>query len=289
VARETASPPREEIIEGEAILAGIVLWDNGAPAEGAEWEVETGSYRREGLTDAEGRFRAEGLNPGGKYRLKVDMAGQRHKEYHQPQDGLRITFSRPATVSGKLLYAGSRVPVQRATVLILNGSRMNDTGANLDEDGAFSVTLVPEGKAVAIAIAGPEFATIVTEEFTPRAGSEIDLGVIEAQAGFEVTGTVLTSSGEPAPFVNVQASPVWRGELPPSGGLRGGWGDVWHGKRGTVADSAGQFTLQHLSAGIHHLSVEGPGYAPKTQEFDIQPGAPIQLTVSPAEGGGSGQ
>ncbi|HOD50615.1 MAG TPA: sigma-70 family RNA polymerase sigma factor [Candidatus Hydrogenedentes bacterium] len=279
VEAETSTPPRQETVEGDASLAGIVVWDNGAPAAGASWEVESGSIEREGVTDGNGRFRAEGLNPDGNYRLRVIVEGQRHKEYYHPQDGLRIVFNRPATVSGRLLYADSRLPVQRAAFLVLTEGDTREFGPGLDADGAFSFGFVPEAASAAMAIVGPDFAPIVTDNFTLNPGAGIDLGTVHVQAGLEVTGTVATPEGEPVPFVNIQASPVWS----PGKDLHGNWGDTWTRQRTAITDSSGRFTLQNMAEGTHRISLEGPGYVPATQELDIQPGMQLALTLNPAE------
>ena len=178
-------------------IAGTLLDDQGRPVADADVKAGRKGVPRwpigQASTDAEGRFRIEGLEPG---EHSLDAYGngihvRRVDGIAAPSDGVRLVANRLAKV-----HARVRVPEGSAPPGVISDGYRNEEGvvSGTKSWGDGAVTwLVP---------AGPLQLTIQAEGFAPweRAidampGEETDLGEVVLDVGADVEGRVVDSSG----------------------------------------------------------------------------------------------
>ena len=269
----------------DAALAGQVFWDNGTPAAGATWTVETSGLHIDGTTGEDGQFRAEGLNRTGQYRLKINCGQQRYKEYHIPREGLRITFKRPATISGRLLLPHEDLPSQPAQFALLWPNGPQALGSGPDETGTFYFAFVPQAETVSLLIQSPRFTNVVVNDIRVALGSSANLGALRMDPGFEVHGIVRDSSGQTVPYARITARPSWLKSIKVAaygGALTESQGPFVL-PRTALTDSQGRFVLQHIGAETYDITVQPrSGHEPHQETLPLQQNTPLKLTLEPS-------
>jgi len=238
--RATRADPMTASIRGTVTAA-----DTGAPVRGAEVRVaSTGSYRRLGTTDGDGRFDLSNL-PGGEYRLTVSRSGFTSLQYGQrrpleaaelislPPGGefaANLALTRGGAISGHIYdrfgdpIAGTRVQVLRSR-MSQGQRRIQSLGSfdRTDDTGAFRIYGLPPGDY--FVTASPEVTDPTNREppaFYPGTSTIAEAIPIslasggEAVADFQmpavrnarISGIVLNSSGAPVAAMVRLASEV---------------------------------------------------------------------------------
>lgn len=168
---------------------------NGAPVAGEPLFLE-GPQRTMGETDADGRFRFQGL-PSGSYKLWVGgRSGLRHEETVELQADRDVTIDIPAAdVAGRVVDAADGSPLADVAIQLLAADGDRASGqAQSDSRGAFVLRGVAEGtwrvRAQADGYAPAE--TTVRVDGADPAEIEISLRATEG-----VTLQVATATGLP--------------------------------------------------------------------------------------------
>jgi RNA polymerase sigma factor (sigma-70 family) len=232
----TVTVSRGATIEGRAMDAA------GAPVPGAELDLVAagGGWRRapEWVSDAEGRFRIDGIAPG-RYSVRVDerspgeLDGEVTADVSRGHAVVSLVLRPGLTVRGQVLDALGR-PASQANVLAWNfaladGARARSLRAVADLAGRFTLRRLRPGK-LDLAAEDPRFGAVgkrTPVELGPPAPAEV---VLRLGPGVLVQGTVLWSDGAPAASVLVR-------------GFTGGGGFTFATRRArTAAD--GSFTLE---------------------------------------------
>lgn len=145
----TADGRRDVVLQPEAVIEGrIVDADSGEPVEGAVAATAT-SGRPLGLaqSDDQGRFRIAGIAPG-QHTLSCYATGRRPVTHELVRAGVAETEQVECRVrsgrkiSGTVVSEGRLVPGLPVHV----SSAAGDIGTRTDEQGAFSIDALPDGK-----------------------------------------------------------------------------------------------------------------------------------------------
>lgn len=241
-------------LDRSATVSGRVLDDRGLPLSGvAVRKKETSGGMgfviggpgggSEASTDGDGEFTLFGLDRGA---LTLSF---NHPEYEPAErdidtsrdiEGLRVTLSRGATLSGTVLHEESGSPVAGASVSAVaagvdrfGGGRSVTTGP----DGAFTLDAVPPGRytlrAEATGLSGASIDNVVVSPGAALPQYELRMG-----GGVTLSGTITGVKETDMPQFTVRA-------VAAAGGF-GGFGGF-----GTTApvDAGGHFEIKGLTAG----------------------------------------
>ncbi|HET6201875.1 MAG TPA: carboxypeptidase regulatory-like domain-containing protein [Planctomycetota bacterium] len=160
----------------------------------------------------EGAFKWTGLPPG-TYTISARAAREGHAPARLENlvvkegvttPGLVIELQPEAAVRGRVLAAGTGVPVQGALVTtgkpgmfgMLQSMSGDRPEARTDEEGAFRIDALPPGE-VTLAATHPDFANGQSESFRLEQGAELRDVEIVLSAGGGVDGFVLGEDGRP--------------------------------------------------------------------------------------------
>lgn len=195
-----------------------------------------------------------------------------------------------ATISGRVLEAGTNQPVRRAIVTLSGGTLAIGRSSVTDDEGRFVITRVPDGDFTLTA-ARPGFlkaafgATRPGRPGTPLAvrggANRADL-TMSMTHGSALAGVIRDASGDPAPGMRVEAIRV----------LHLSTGDRAEKLGETRADDRGEFRIFNLPAGDYVLAatpariVGGMGDlgAPTEAEIDAKLNALRSRSSAPAPG-----
>jgi len=213
-------------------VEGVAANAHGAPRVG--WSVTASSTRSTGFpepktseTDAEGRFRIEGLVPGEYFVVVADEAGGADsfgpagpplRATVEVEAGriARVEFARPTgcRVVGRVTRGGT--PVSRAIVILnlvrpdehpgVTWSRAQDPWGWTGEDGAYAIEGVPPGEAL-VAVRGGENShpkavpTDVPDASEWRVDIDLPGGILEGRV-------VDAASGEPVSGALIEIQPA---------------------------------------------------------------------------------
>lgn len=278
----TQDPVQIELKAGHR-LAGRVVDTEGEPVAGASliWIERTegiagliGSQRPLGESDAEGRFRADGL-PAGSLDLEVKAEGYQTRwldGLRIPEDGdledVQVVLGRGSWLDVQVLNAeGEPLPdtfvfaqpqdldkaqSPRALMLRTFGHCQTDSRGrcrlSLPEPGAYTVKLSPAAATVNVT--------------APPGGTSVE---IRLPRGFEVSGRVIGKDGAGVPEVYVQSL----SETQESSAAN------------TGAD--GSFVFPGLPDGKYRLAVRQTGYGKASLDVEVmgQPVRGLELRLSP--------
>ncbi len=244
----------------------------GADRSRAARRVRWGGWfedRKPVLTDADGNFTVEGLDPG----TYVVYAARRGGgdgvvEHVAVGETVTVRIEAPGTISGTVTVRGGGVP-DRMTVSAYDRA----TGASVSEryaggDGAFTLAGVPPGTYRVRATAPDGVATV--EGVEVRAGRETSGVRLEIAGKGTVRGRIVAlDTGEPvAGFVAI-ATPAGAGFT---------FGPMQQRKGPHISGDDGVFELHNVAAGATTLYVwplepEARGFASATLRVDVRPGA----------------
>ena len=279
-AYESMSLPREPLTvalaRGAVLVGQVVRDDTGAPVAGAR--VEPGSIAGEideswvTRTDAEGRFRVEGLTPG-EYKPTASARGLFAQATSRVtlvagEVGAPVTLRvrSAATVRARLEMAGTHEPCADGSVKLtsrVQGEREAATGA----PGEVLFDAVPPG-VWEVRLSCEDH--VDDEKAPPLTVQSADVEVVFAlHEKLAIKGTVVTPAGELVPGAWVEVSRV-------GGGGRGDkdGGDEEDGSgAGAQSDDDGRFTVRDLPAGTYDLAGSSAIDAPKVRVV-VAEGAP---------------
>lgn len=228
-------------------------------------------------SDAEGRFRLDGLLPGQRLFLVVE-----HPDYVQealegvdvPSEDVQVVLRRGARLAGRVedadgqALAGasvlvSGVPRPTGTVGVLQDSDENDVETRTDDQGTFDVRGI---------IPGPLMVKAYLEGYQPAEPLRLEIALAEAprdavlvlQRGRTLQGTVESADGE---------------------SVEGAVLTLAHVR--SRSNAGGGFLLAGLPDGSHDLEVRHPQYNWYQQKVDVgESSAPLEIVL---RGGGSVQ
>jgi protocatechuate 3,4-dioxygenase beta subunit len=273
-------PTVEVLLTPESTLSGrVVLAGTGAPVPGArvtnagagDWSPDSVGVLSDGfLADDQGRFRLTRLPPG-RYKPVATSPGGHGQAREsvllglgQSVEGVLIELHPAASVTGRVLVAGSETPCPSGWVNLTDARRERYFAGGVDRDTRFAIEGVLPGRyKVQIQCAG-----FLAEEQYPEvvvaAGETPAEQRWTVRAGGRIHGTVRTSSGTLVANASVLAQRQAAQGTHPSGD--GGYAGT---------DTNGRFEMAGLRAGTFDVSVVAPGQPAMSE--------PVPVTVS--EGG----
>ncbi|MBI4603179.1 MAG: carboxypeptidase regulatory-like domain-containing protein [Planctomycetes bacterium] len=196
------------LLKGET-LVGRVMEASGAPVAGAEVSLYASGVR-DLQTDAEGRFRAEGVRPGGvsgsvrkRGFEKLDL------ETEVPCAELVLQLERSGRISGAVrVPEGAEIRELHVVAVPVGTEPQAGRDAWADGETGEFTALVAAGTHVVHAIA-PGFLPSRSREVSVKSGEAVEGVSIPLERGGEVHGVaVLEGSGEPVEDVSVQVTGV---------------------------------------------------------------------------------
>lgn len=255
------------VLVGDLALAGVVVWADDRPVEGARVFAKpmSGPTGRTVETGDDGLFRLERL-PEGVYGVGVLVPGLPLKLQMPLQAGredLRFVLPVPGGLCGRVVYAKSEKPVERFAVLL----RPEETEAGweryiqrpidrvlgstpfVDATGAFAFPRVAPG-TYTLEVSGSGFPSVEYEGVVVVGGQTTDDVVIELPEGNVICGRVRRANGAPVAEVRLYVF------------LSGAVGDVEavhlrealaHRQPDAASDAQGAFVLPPLTPGRYDV------------------------------------
>jgi protocatechuate 3,4-dioxygenase beta subunit len=265
-------------------------------------------------SDANGKFRLEGLRPG-HYAVFTFPMGQDNSSYSEPTPfdisdsdvtGVEIKLRRGATISGMAVLENNSDPavaavlqtVQLYAYVEAKGGAPSDARGQIGADGSFHLAGLAPGKA-RIEVQGfptpPKGLSLVRTELD---GLEQPEG-IEVTTGANITGVRLVfayGTGSIRGDVRIEG-----GALPDGTNLqllmRSAPGDGRHFTRSLEIDARKHFVAENIPPGNYELTLRAampdpkvpPLFEPVKQTINVSNGAEVQVTLVinlAARGGG---
>lgn len=246
-----------------------------------------------GVTDAEGRYRIDGLRPA-EYDLRVTAPGfapitDDAKARVTVPDSLEPTLWDIVLEEGATLLGVVKTPEgapQGGAVLTVKAvggpravrDRVRDIVAVSSASGTYTLRGIPPNVSVVVVA---EHDIFVRSESAPQRltpGQEKEL-VLVLRPGVSVAGRVVDQRGNPVAEARVRWGNV---DDAPAGRLRNAWeADEYLGPRVLYADVDGRFTIPNLEPGKTLVKVQKEGYG-EWYRHDLvvgTEGAPPALTV----------
>lgn len=236
-------------------VRGIVLADNFPVADAKVYlrSRDSKSYYY-AVTDDEGSFEIQGL-AAGRYAVRV-VAGKQYQDYQE--SGLRVdalgsylSIELEAIQFGQLtgqMVDPEGIPVPRFTLWMTSDSALGRGSRPVtgDQQGFFSINRVPYGDQNFRTHSTPKFR-IKGVQLTPYANKPMQL--VLDWGPHTIVSQVTDTNGQPLPGTAISLT----------------WEQVkdrttYHSVRNTMADNNGQFRFSQLSAGLHTLRFNIPGY-----------------------------
>ncbi len=202
-------------LAGGVTLAGLVMEDGGNPVPAFVVNVllrygplERLSFAQGRFIDAGGQFEFHGLTPG-RYVVQVTAAGfmpsEREVEVTEGAREVRadVMLARGVRLEGRVLAAGSRLPISGARVAMESGMAGDALAPLFDAvsgaDGVFVLEGVP-GTGVSLIISAPGYNGRLLSGVRPSAPLEVELTATAPDAGSKVElvgiGAVLKPRGD---------------------------------------------------------------------------------------------
>lgn len=273
--------------EGRAVAdAAVALRHEGAWEPGAALAVPALAQRVRG-TDAEGRVVLRHLVPGDSYQVEIEAPGfvRRSVRHTVPIVGREAapndeasevtwTLSTGRSVVGRVVDPdGEPVPGARITGRADSNSRPDDPATTTGEDGRFALGGLPEERAQ-VAVSARGFVErqwpLPAAETPDDEGNDtaIDLGDLALEAGAEVAGRVVDTSGRGI------ANALVVGHVLPEGRFD----SVLSFRADAEAD--GRFTLEGLpTRGRLELSVHVANHGSAERSIDLPADGPIEIRL----------
>jgi len=274
--RRVSSGPVDVRLERGGVVTGVVHDSEGRPVAGARVAIDTGlplptewverASRVETATNAEGRFRLEGI---GRTPVQVSARapgfGRAEREKVEAGAHVELFLFAGATLTGSVVDAEGQ-PLKGALVQAAGGGLWSTSppAERTGEDGSFVMAGVDPGEYVVMAGEGaraPGLARAVVEE-----DADTDVRVVVNDGGF-VTGRLVDPEGQPL---------AGRARVVSFEGLTlpGFASD----RMSTEVRGDGRFALGPLPPGALQVRVAAAGYASKRLEaFVPEAGATVEL------------
>lgn len=182
-------------------LAGVVVDPAGAPLEGVRVRAESDEERAGGerhgraVTDAEGRFRIEGLHDG-EFEIEASRRGRSRVlgAATSGSAGLRLVMPEAATARGRVL--GGDAPLSDADVRAAGGD-----ASPVGPDGTFEVSDLEPGQRFTLTILHTLYKTLA-QQIEPWEG----IRDFRLEEGRFFEGTVVDERGRPLAEMGVEVS-----------------------------------------------------------------------------------
>jgi len=258
-------------------VAGLVVDHRGARLPGVRvWArraaVRERSSRGNATTDADGRFRIQGLNAS-LHELHCEPDGYDAVTVQVTPVGApgvpetTIVIPRRGVVTARLRLPSGFPPPNRVLVIgpVAQGSTEEGASSLPWENGLVEVEDLPVGPVqLRFLVKG---LAAVTRTLQMPAGGRVDLGEIAFELGLSLEGQVLDLRGVPVPGATVSAG-------------------VSHPASFQTAVSApdGTFRVERLAEGAVELRIEAEGFLPARAGANVRPGAE-PVTVRLERGG----
>jgi len=281
------------IVRGGAVT-GSVSDRDGKPAPGLQVTVSSSKNSvggGTGTTDAEGKFRLEGVAPGD--GLKVSAWGP--KSVHGTSDefslgesgsveGIRVTVTPGATIAGRVSRADGG-SMADGTLRLVQGvldtdqpwdwdwQRRSATAQPMAADGTFRIDGLMAGKYTLIA-AAPGAAETLSPGIEIAAGETkegVEVVVSEEKA---IAGRVITEAGEPVAGARISAERVRSRQV--------FWGPGHTGPVVAITGPGGEFTVAGTGEGEYKISAAAPGLSTETVQAK---GGARDVTITMKAGG----
>jgi len=252
----------ESVVTGRVVLAGTKT-----PVANAVVNASTSRWGRgmKTVTDAEGRFRIDRLEPGTYHPSATADAGygQAEAAVHvglaQSASDVLIELHPAAVVTGVVTIAGSDgKPCESGSVSLTGKDGSSESRWGRTElDGSVKIRgVLPASYDVSVSckdyLKRDDFDALVV-------GTDpIPAQQWEVESGFVATGIVVDSNGDPIEGANVWASSVLKGRS---------------GSQSWASDdtsAAGTFELKGLQTGTFKLNASKDGYIEPTDEVQIE-------------------
>jgi protocatechuate 3,4-dioxygenase beta subunit len=267
----------------ESVLVGkVVLASTGEPVVDAEVSSGGRGLWQFARSDANGRFRIDGLQPG-TYKpsasgetLYGEAAEQVHVGFGETSEEVVIRMHPAVHVEGRVVIAGTERPCPEGSVRLDNGDAGTQT-SKIDDEGHVEFRALLRGTySVRVQctnhLAEEEYPELVAEH-------SVDGLVWEVREGLAIRGEVVDEAGNPVAQVHVEAEPLVDPDAARSRTTR----------RNTDSSSDGSFELAGLLAGRYELSTSAWRGRPGSEQpitVELEPGADVNdvRIVMPAVG-----
>lgn len=251
-------------------IAGRVVDPRGAGIRDVQIQLQ-GRYWREARTDADGRFRIEGVPEG---EIDIIAMSSRHSpatanNVQAGDENVQITLKEFAAIEGRVVSARTGQPVPSFRI------RAPGFGFNAvnDPSGIFELPNVYDG-ADSLEVRADGFADKTMQISKLLAGQSIKDVLVRLDDAVVLHGRVIDSSG-----TAVNGAKIVIGEPP----RRIEYINDEQLRATSAAD--GRFTLASLAAGAAQISVVHPGYAAKTVDINLVAGIDNRVDVVLTAGG----
>jgi len=263
----------EIFLTPEAVLVGrVVRASDGTPVEGARVTAESGGWswnQAVALTDADGNFRLDGLEPGA-YKARAEADDAMGMAEEQVILGLGETSApiviqaHPAfVIAGKIVTADGQ-PCEWGSLFVNDQANGRDAWAEAEADGVVRARgLLPGEFQVEVHCAGK-----VSAERYPRItirDRSVDGQRWEVSGGRAIRGVVVGGDGKGVEGLSVQAHAKEDPDKP-----RAQRTSAWSGR----TDAAGRFELAGLLPGTYEVRVSAWNPPRATPDKPT----PVQLT-----------
>lgn len=266
------------VLEGEAVVRGLVRTSGGQPLEGVDVRVTTaeplpGAAQKapDAVSDAAGGFEIRGQRPGSRLKLTAERPGYAPAQVSgvaaPTEEPVVIVLSPRGRISGRVLDSDSR-PIPRARVQALSprtevfGGTVMQGGTAVEarsyEDGTFLIDGVEPGP-VELTGSGPEWQE-TSQHLQLAAGQNLDGIELVLQKAALLEGQVLGSDGSP-----VAGAEIGR-YLPPRPG------EIRYEAPLAYSDAEGRYRIGGLPPGRLSLAARHGAFGEAVRDIDLQSG-----------------
>ena len=215
------------------------------------------------VTDAQGRFQMEGVQPGDDYMLSIN-APSIYKDYFRrdiriPQGrvtlDVELETQDTGNLSGRMVNLFGTPVSNFSMVLKRKETSFYNQRVFGDGSGSFEVENAPAGELLLRTESTP-YHTV--DGIVLPAGGSLNIPVVLDWGYDEIQGKVVNEEGYPVAVPSI--SLTWSHD---QDGLRS------TSRRTTAADVEGNFHFTRLGPGIHRLTISVAGYKPVTVNHDV--------------------
>ncbi len=262
---------------GGVTFEGTVVDPDGQPVPHADVSFSRGGTHGSTETDAQGRFRIDGLPPvAGEVNVwPAHMPDRTTGRMPSPLENLRllsvmpgegptrIVLHRPGSAAGRVL---GLAPGTRIRTTVANDAIFGGGEATLGEDGRFALS-VPIGAPFLVVLEheGDGHVPLLTEVGALEEGGTADLGDLRFDAGRTLSAIVLDDQGAPAVNASVTVAERWA-------------------KISVRTDRTGVFRIARAPRLPVHVRIDAPGFPPHEALVD-EGGDPPKTVIRLGRGG----